>query len=230
VAKRTTRLLIVMVLLAGVGYLVLWVRQHGFSALEKPSRFEQFLARHARKIATPSGARELKNPYPASTENLASAREHFAEHCASCHGFDGRGNTVIGRNLYPKAPDMTDAQTQNLAGDACLGWRGQPGRNLESGHFHPSPAGDHTRGNPADARGGGSRQSRRKGQRFPHASRQARSEAAQTLEAAHSGSSGLQAGMCPLLAGLTQEPTIAGRMSAWWLGKMSRPREPDGVE
>lgn len=114
-AKRTTRLLIVMVLLAGVGYLVLWVRQHGFSALEKPSRFEQFLARHARKIATPSGARELKNPYPATTENLASAREHFAEHCASCHGFDGRGNTVIGRNLYPKAPDMTDAQTQNLA-------------------------------------------------------------------------------------------------------------------
>lgn len=114
-AKKTTRFVIVIVLLAGVVYLLVKIRQHGFSALEKPSRFEEFLARHARKIATPSGARELKNPYPATRENLASAREHFAEHCASCHGFDGRGHTVIGRNLYPKAPDMTDPQTQELS-------------------------------------------------------------------------------------------------------------------
>jgi mono/diheme cytochrome c family protein len=113
--KRTAWLAILAVLVVAVGYLFIQVRQHGFSALEKPSRFEEFLARHARKIATPSDTKSLKNPYPATQENFAAGREHFAEDCASCHGFDGRGDTVIGRNLYPKAPDMTDAETQKLS-------------------------------------------------------------------------------------------------------------------
>lgn len=40
---------------------------------------------------------------------------HFADHCASCHGNDGSGATQIGRNLYPKAPDMRLAATQTLS-------------------------------------------------------------------------------------------------------------------
>ena len=96
------------------GYLIAAVLRHGFSAREQPSRLEAFLARHARKIATPSGAKELRNPYRPTLETLAEARDHFSEHCAICHGNDGRGNTVIGRNLYPKAPDMRDHDTQKL--------------------------------------------------------------------------------------------------------------------
>ena len=45
---------------------------------------------------------------------MAEAREHFVEHCSMCHGIDGRGQTVIGRNLYPKVPPLTDADTQQL--------------------------------------------------------------------------------------------------------------------
>jgi mono/diheme cytochrome c family protein len=41
--------------------------------------------------------------------------EHFADHCASCHGNDGRGVTLIGRGLYPKPPDMTQRATQELS-------------------------------------------------------------------------------------------------------------------
>ncbi len=41
--------------------------------------------------------------------------EHFADHCASCHGNDGKGQMEIGGNLYPKAPDMTRSQTQRLS-------------------------------------------------------------------------------------------------------------------
>ena len=40
---------------------------------------------------------------------------HFADHCASCHGNDGRGKTEIGQNLYPKAPDMWGEETQKLS-------------------------------------------------------------------------------------------------------------------
>ncbi len=105
---------IVLLLLAGLSYLGVAIARHGFSAKEKPSRVEEFLARHARKIATPAGAKKLQNPYPSTPESLAAARAHWVDHCATCHALDGSGNTVIGRNLYPKAPDMKDAETQGL--------------------------------------------------------------------------------------------------------------------
>ena len=34
--------------------------------------------------------------------------------CATCHGSNGSGHTTIGRNVYPKAPDMRLPATQNL--------------------------------------------------------------------------------------------------------------------
>lgn len=104
-----------LLFVAALVYLGVAVARHGFSAREKPSRLEEFLARHARKIATPAGAKEVQNPYPLTAESLPATREHWLAHCATCHGLDGSGNTVIGRNLYPKAPDMRDATTQGLS-------------------------------------------------------------------------------------------------------------------
>jgi len=102
-------------LFVGLISLGLWMVQHGFSAREKPSRLEEFLARHARKIATPAGTKALKNPYPVTPESLRAAQGHWVNHCAPCHGLDGRGNTPLGQNMYPKAPDMRDAATQGLS-------------------------------------------------------------------------------------------------------------------
>src|SRR5262249_1487567 len=48
-------------------------------------------------------------------EVLAEARAHFADHCASCHGNDGGGQTEMGQHLYPKTPDMRQAATQFLS-------------------------------------------------------------------------------------------------------------------
>ena len=111
-----SKILIVVLLLfvAGAAALFFWVRNHGFSARAEPSWIEARLARHARRIATPANAKETKNPFPVTDASLSEAREHFVEHCAMCHGIDGRGQTVIGRNLYPKVPPMTDADTQQL--------------------------------------------------------------------------------------------------------------------
>jgi mono/diheme cytochrome c family protein len=66
-------------------------------------------------MASPDGARQLRNPVPANGEALARARAHFADHCAVCHGNDGKGKTTIGQNLYPKAPDMSGRETQSLS-------------------------------------------------------------------------------------------------------------------
>lgn len=102
-------------LFVGLISLGLWMVQHGFSAREKPSTLEKFLARHARKIATPAGAKALKNPYPVTPESLRAAQAHWVAHCATCHGLDGSANTPLGQNMYPKAPDMRDAATQGLS-------------------------------------------------------------------------------------------------------------------
>lgn len=107
-------LVLVLIVLGAMTYGGFYVLRHGFSAREKPSQIEAFLARHARRIATPAEAKSLRNPYPITPERLGEAREHWVAHCSSCHGVDGRGNTTIGRNLYPKAPDMTDSETQGL--------------------------------------------------------------------------------------------------------------------
>jgi mono/diheme cytochrome c family protein len=87
----------------------------GFSARDEPSAVEAFVARRLRHLAVPVAAREAENPITLNDDVLAEARAHFADHCALCHGNDGRGDTPIGRNLYPKAPDMTASQTQSLS-------------------------------------------------------------------------------------------------------------------
>ena len=113
-AKKTAVLIVILAALAGVISFAIWVRNHGFSAREKPSRIETVLARNARKIATPAGAKALKNPRPVTEASAAEASEHFVEHCSVCHGTTGRGDTLYGRNLYPKVPDLTQADTQQL--------------------------------------------------------------------------------------------------------------------
>lgn len=87
---------------------------HGVSARDQPTAIEAFAARTVRALAMPGDARRLKNPVRADASTLAEARAHFADHCALCHGNDGRGKTAVGQNLYPKAPDMTLSQTQDL--------------------------------------------------------------------------------------------------------------------
>jgi mono/diheme cytochrome c family protein len=87
---------------------------HGFSAREQPSAFDNVLAMNLRRLATPPEAKNLKSPIPATPENIAEARDHFADHCAICHGNDGIGKTQIGSGLYPPPPDLRQARTQNL--------------------------------------------------------------------------------------------------------------------
>jgi mono/diheme cytochrome c family protein len=103
-------LFIVVTIAAAGGYIL----ARGISARDEPSAAEAFVARRLRHFAIPRRARELTNPVKASPEVLAAATAHFADHCASCHGNDGRGATLLGRGLYPKPPNMTAAATQQL--------------------------------------------------------------------------------------------------------------------
>ncbi len=101
------------VALIGVALLILQGR--GVSARPEPSGLEKSVALFMRGWMTPSTYKGLKNPVSDTEENFVAAREHFADHCASCHANDGSGNTEIGRHLYPKSPDMRLPRTQQLS-------------------------------------------------------------------------------------------------------------------
>jgi mono/diheme cytochrome c family protein len=45
-------------------------------------------------------------------EKLALGLEHFAAHCAVCHGGPGVPKGDIGKGLYPPAPDLAHSSTQ----------------------------------------------------------------------------------------------------------------------
>jgi mono/diheme cytochrome c family protein len=87
--------------------------RNGFSAQDEPSGVETLMARTMRRLAVPSDLRGRKNPVALTPEVLAEGRAHFADHCASCHGNDGKGQTAMGPNFYPPVPDMSLPGTQS---------------------------------------------------------------------------------------------------------------------
>ncbi|HEX6943534.1 MAG TPA: c-type cytochrome [Gemmatimonadaceae bacterium] len=87
----------------------------GISARQTPGSIETAVLPKLRAAGIPSSARHAKNPLPASAEVLAEGMEHFADHCAICHGNDGSGDTEMGRSLYPRVPDMRKPATQDLS-------------------------------------------------------------------------------------------------------------------
>jgi len=108
-----TWLAFLAIIVAGGVMLVLQGR--GVSARPQPSGIETRVALFMRGWLTPGTYKGLKNPVSDTEENFVAAREHFADHCSSCHANDGSGNTEIGRALYPKAPDMRLPRTQSLS-------------------------------------------------------------------------------------------------------------------
>lgn len=120
--KRGNLFLLIVVVVAALGIAAAAsVMHNGLSARAKPTHMEAMLARSARRMAIPSGAQSAQNPVPASAENMRDARLHFADHCATCHGNDGSGDTMIGQGLYPKPPDLRLQETQKLS-DGELFW------------------------------------------------------------------------------------------------------------
>lgn len=99
-------------IVAGAAVAVRTLR-YGFSARDEPTRIETLVAKAMRRYAVPSDLRRRKNPVPLTPATLGEARAHFADHCAYCHGNDGRGQTSIGQSFYPRVPDMTLAATQS---------------------------------------------------------------------------------------------------------------------
>ncbi len=115
--QRRTKLLLAiaatLAILLAIAFLA--TLRHGFSAHDEPTRVEVVVARAVRHWAVPGELRDRKNPIPLTRDVLAEGRAHFADHCAGCHGNDGKGTSAMGAHMYPRTPDMTLAATQSLS-------------------------------------------------------------------------------------------------------------------
>jgi len=119
--------LIVFIIVVGLGivgafgWVVYELFTTGFSAKAKPHALEVWMARQIRHLAIPLERRNAQNPIPLSPNLIKESLAHFADHCATCHANDGSGQTPIGKNVYPKAPDLRLADTQSMS-DGEIFW------------------------------------------------------------------------------------------------------------
>lgn len=104
--------LVLVLLLTGAVFGVLRVQGDGFSARATPSRIEALLATHARDAAMPASVRNLRNPVAVTPQAMQESMAHYANHCAVCHANNGSGDTMLGRGMYPKPPDLRLRTTQ----------------------------------------------------------------------------------------------------------------------
>lgn len=117
---KAAALLLGIAIVIAVGVL-LYLMNAGLSAREQPGAIEAAVAGSVRNLVINRRARDLRNPVERTPEVIANGRAHFADHCAVCHANDGSGKTEMGEGMWPKAPDMRMAATQELS-DGELFW------------------------------------------------------------------------------------------------------------
>ena len=116
-------------LMLGVIGAMLGALLQGCTAGKQPSQEETSVANAAKDVTIPLEAGKMKNPLPATDEVVSQGREVFLGSCAQCHGADARGDTDIGRNMYPPAMDLSSSHVQHWT-DAELFWIIQNGVRL----------------------------------------------------------------------------------------------------
>ena len=129
---RDAAITIVLLVLVAVVAAVL-VARRGLAADQEPGRLERTIAGQLVRLSIPAEAEQHANPFAGQPDAWRDAVEHYRDHCASCHGNDGKGDTEMGRNMYPPVPDLTNADVQARSDGALfhiiqngVRWTGMP--------------------------------------------------------------------------------------------------------
>ncbi len=88
-----------------------WLMARRGSLRAQPSAFEQFIATRLHSLSIPAGVKNQTNPLAGDPAPGASRRP-FSRPLRSLSRSGWPGYEAIGRNLYPKAPDMAAPDTQ----------------------------------------------------------------------------------------------------------------------
>jgi mono/diheme cytochrome c family protein len=124
-------ILVLALIVAVVAVLV--VRGGGLAADQEPGQLEQAVAGRLVRLSIPTEAERQLSPFATQADAWRDAVEHYRDHCAVCHGSDGKGDTEVGRNMYPQVPDLTAAEVQDRSDGALfhiiqngIRWTGMP--------------------------------------------------------------------------------------------------------
>jgi mono/diheme cytochrome c family protein len=85
------------------------------------SRLEISLGHNRVLAAIPKRYRRLENQSSPDSTTLSQARIAYNNRCSLCHGDNGKGETDIGRNMFPQAADLTGAFVSGLS-DGEIFW------------------------------------------------------------------------------------------------------------
>ena len=102
-------IVIALLVAAGAAYVFLLP---GLSvARQEPSGLEVQIATYLLHHSVPQAAVNAVNPLGAHPDPAAIRAGHdlFAQKCAACHAYDGRGETEIGANVLPRPPALHQA-------------------------------------------------------------------------------------------------------------------------
>jgi hypothetical protein len=88
-------------------------RHRGLTSRRSAGATETAIARWVRDWSLPAEYGQLRNPVACGGDTLRDARAHWADHCAGCHANNGGGDSMFGKTLFPRPPDMRGAATQN---------------------------------------------------------------------------------------------------------------------
>lgn len=123
-------LLAIGVVIVCAGYLAL---RHGLAADRTPGPIETAVARRLVVLSIPRSMRSATNPRAADPQAWRGGERHFIEHCAVCHGTDGRGSAPLASTMYPPVPDLTSPELQQFSDGALfaviqngVSWTGMP--------------------------------------------------------------------------------------------------------
>lgn len=122
--------LIVVAAAAGSWWML---RRHGLVSDQPPGRLETAIARRLVVLSIPSSQRQQKSPLAGDARAWRDGADHFQEHCATCHGNDGRGGSAIAKKMFPPVPDLADPGIQAMSDGALFAiisngvrWTGMP--------------------------------------------------------------------------------------------------------
>jgi mono/diheme cytochrome c family protein len=81
----------------------------------EPMLMEKAPATTIRGRAIPSRYKTMKNPVAATPEVTHEGMAHWADHCTACHANSGSGDTMYGKTMYPRPPDMRQKDKQGMS-------------------------------------------------------------------------------------------------------------------
>ncbi len=114
--KIAIGLLLLVVGALGVGAFMMHnMMEHGFSTRTEPMLMEKALATTIRGGANPSRYKTMKNAVVSAPDVVHEGMAHWADHCATCHANNGSGDTMYGKTMYPRPPDMRQKDTQAMS-------------------------------------------------------------------------------------------------------------------